>query len=120
MITKQTRDLAVAKSESGALFNLGELALVFDVGRDFVKAMTRTGFKTFGGRTTTEDALKWLRKHPDFKTRQPQNTQKLPRNSAIPPTNSAIRPAFIRRNLFREIPRHRSNRTRPNFLCVGF
>jgi hypothetical protein len=70
MITTDDRDRAVAKSQSGGLLDLTELALVFDVGRDYVKAMIRAGFTTFGGKTTREDALDWLRRNPDFKSRQ--------------------------------------------------
>jgi hypothetical protein len=83
MITDHNRDLAVAKANSGGLLNLTELALVFDVGRDFVKAMVRAGFVTFSGKTTREDALLWLRTHPDFKDRQQQNLPKFRRKLAI-------------------------------------
>lgn len=83
MITDSGRAKAVAKSESGGLLNLTELALIFDVGRDFTKQMVRAGFKTFGGRTTREDAVAWLRKNPDFKTRQPQKSAKPQWNPAI-------------------------------------
>jgi hypothetical protein len=68
MTTGKEQDDVKAKWESGALLNLTELAILFHVGRDYVKAMVAAGFKTFGGRTTREDALEWLRKNPDFKT----------------------------------------------------
>ena len=48
MMTDSERAKAIAKSESGGLLNLIELASVFDVGRDFTKQMVRAGFKTFG------------------------------------------------------------------------
>ena len=41
MINDNERAKTVAKSESGGLLSLTELSLVFDVGRDFVKAMAR-------------------------------------------------------------------------------
>src|SRR5512141_2782600 len=91
MITDSERAKAVAKSESGGLLNLTELALVVDVGRDFTKQMVRAGFKTFGGRTTREDALAWLRKNAGFKTRQQQKSAKPRRNSAIQLGNDAKR-----------------------------
>jgi hypothetical protein len=91
MITDSERAKAIAKSESGGLLNLTELASVFDVGRDFTKQMVRAGFKTFGGRTTREDALAWLRENRDFKTRQEQKSAKSQRNSAIQRRSGAKR-----------------------------
>jgi hypothetical protein len=90
MITDHERDLAVAKSESGGLLNLTELALVLCVGRDFVRAMVAAGFQTFGGKTTVSDALSWLRANPDFKTRQDRSLPKFRRKLAIQRRNGAI------------------------------
>jgi hypothetical protein len=86
MITDGARKAAVEKAQTGGLLNLAELAMVYGVGRDFTKAMVRPGFKTFGGRTTREDALQWLRKNPDFKTRQQQKSAKSRRNAAMATT----------------------------------
>jgi hypothetical protein len=91
MISDRGRNSAVTKSESGGLLNLTELALVFGVGRDFIAAMIRAGFKTFGSRTTREDALQWLRTHPDFKSRQERSLSRFRRKLPISRRNGAVR-----------------------------
>jgi len=90
MISDRDRNSAVAKANSGGLLNLTELALVFCVGRDFVRAMVAAGFQTFGGKTTVADALSWLRANPDFKTRQHRSLPKLGRKLPIRRRNGAI------------------------------
>lgn len=48
------------------LKNKLQLAAALGVSRDWILAMHYAGFAMPGGRATTEDALAWLRAHPDF------------------------------------------------------
>lgn len=50
------------------LKNKSELAHVLGVSRDWILAMQYAGFAMPGGRATVDDALAWLRAHPDFST----------------------------------------------------
>jgi hypothetical protein len=102
MITNHERDLAVVKAETGGLLNQRELALVFCVSRDYVRAMIKSGFQLFAGKTTCEDALRWLRGHRDFAIRQERLSPKFRRNLAIQQRNGAIRKKHS--NLRRNIP----------------
>jgi hypothetical protein len=91
MITDGDRELAVAKAETGGLLNQRELGLIFCVSRDYVRAMIKSGFQLFAGKTTCEDALRWLRAHPDFAIRQERLSPKLSRKLPIQRRNGAIR-----------------------------
>lgn len=48
------------------LLNLKQLAGELGVGYSFTKAMRRAGLPLLGGRVLADDAIKWLRKNPDF------------------------------------------------------
>ena len=118
MITHQARDLAVSKSESGALLSLSELALVFDHGRDFVKAMARAGFKTFGGKTTREDALRWLRAVMSHQALNGQRERYFRSGCVTVRLSALVRPPCVQaRNLFLYPKFHRVAVHRGLFLC---
>lgn len=53
--------------DSDKLLNLKTLAGELGVGYSFTRAMRKAGLQTPGGRTTLNDARRWLRSHPEFR-----------------------------------------------------
>lgn len=49
------------------LLNLAQLAEALGVSYQFAKDASTAGLPLIAGRTTRNDAFKWMREHPDFR-----------------------------------------------------